>query len=380
MNDSTTYQLHSNGNYWTAQWIDSRGHRRRKSLGSKAKLSHKQATSKLQSIIADHAKTPLLADLNEHSTIAAWVSRYLDLRSVELDEATIKIHTRTGDLLLEYFNPSLRLDHLTIRGAEDWRLWLSTDKGMAEATVCKHVRTCKVLFNKAVTAKLIGENPFASLNGSAPIKQVFDRRVVSEGDVRAFIKASPRLGTLVALGYFTGLRLSEARHLRWSEIAWEENKLTVVPRSGKVTTKQRLREVRIEKDLMDYLLAQREKSESEFVCGLDTAINVSAQNRGNTCRRIGIARFTMQTLRQTRDTIWHQVYPSYIVCAWLGHSEQVARRNYLSIPDDAYSHRAATTKPGSQDPGSVAEFQMGATGLEPVRADTDKPQDLGGSQ
>ena len=377
---STTYQLHSNGKYWTAQWIDSRGHRRRKSLGAKRNLSQRQAQASIQTLIAEHAKTPLLSDLNEHSTIESWVSRYLDIRAIELDAATIKIHARTGDLLLEYFNPSLRLDHLTVAGAEDWRLWLSTEKRLAEATVCKHVRTVKVLFNKAVTARLIAENPFSTLKGTAPIKQVFDRRIVPEGDVLAFMEASPRLGTLIALGYYAGLRLSEARNLRWSEINWSERKLTVVPRSGMVTTKQRLREVRIEKDLMDILLEKQVHTDSEFACGLPIEITASSQNIEKVCRRIGIARFTMQTLRQTRDTLWHQEFPSYIVCAWLGHSEQVARRNYLSIPDEAYAHSEPTSnRPQSSEEDAGGDIEWA---YEDYRTgpDSTPPQDLGGAK
>ena len=61
------------------------------------------------------------------------------------------------------------------------------------------------------------------------------------------------------------------------------------------------------------------------------------------CAAAGVLPFTLQELRQTRDTIWHSQVPSHIACAWLGHTESTARKHYLSVPEDAYTYQGVTS-------------------------------------
>ena len=265
-------------------------------------------------------------------TLPAWNTRYIAIRQDDLAKKTIDIHSRTLGLLVEFFGDVL-VDEITRSMATDWRLWLK--KTMMESTTCKYCRSAKAIFNVALDDELIDRNPFKKLKGTPPKKDIFSRRLISEHDVLTIIQHGSEIAPMVALCYYAGLRTSEALHLMSDDIT---DRIKVRPRCGQVTTKQRYREVRVEPEL-----------DSMFP-GTGTACNLVERGRHNliyktlrdACNELGIEPFTFQQCRQTRDSIWHKQFPSYVVCAWLGHSEQVSREHYLTIDESFYSSSPIT--------------------------------------
>ena len=47
-----------------------------------------------------------------------------------------------------------------------------------------------------------------------------------------------------------------------------------------------------------------------------------------------------QTCRQSCETDWARTYPGHVAAAWLGHSEDVSRKHYLTIPEDVFDAAA----------------------------------------
>lgn len=45
-------------------------------------------------------------------------------------------------------------------------------------------------------------------------------------------------------------------------------------------------------------------------------------------------------LRSTRQTELEEVFPSHVVCAWIGNSESIARKHYLQVTDDHFEKAA----------------------------------------
>ncbi len=327
----TTYQLHRNGQYFQAAWTDSRGHRKRLSLG---RVTKREAVKLLQQLIASHTLVPAGRDLGPSPTLASWLERYLEIRQPELDAATLTIHSRACDLLSQFFVPTIKLEDMTRSGGTDWRAWLAGQLG--ESTVCKYVRAAKVIFKRAIAEQLSSSSPVEHLVGTAPIADSCDRRLVPLIDVLSAMGAGDEIGTMIGLCYFAGLRRSEAIHLRWRDVDLENGRITIVPRGGKATTKQRRREVRLEGELAELLRHPGQ--------GDDTVLGLLERGRDGlvnrllraACTKAEVDAFTFQQLRQSRDTLWHSVYPSHVACSWLGHSEAVARQHYLSIPEEFY--------------------------------------------
>lgn len=339
-----TYHIASNGKYWQAAWRDSAGRRKRKSLGPKATTSRKQAEEMLQRIIAEHAKTPALRDVPRSGQLGPWIDRYFVIREDELDSATTAIHRRTSRLLLEFFPEICRIDQISKASATDWRMWLRRNKKLGEATVCKHVRVAKVMMNRAVSEDIAAVHHFGHLKGTAPRVQVFDRELVTlELIERVVAAAGTEAAAMITIGYFTGMRTSEILHLQWDHIDMDRNVITVVPRGNVETTKQRIREVRIEPELWAWLAARERDTDTVLGMVERGRVNLAARLVKEACEAAGVQPFTIQKLRQTRDTLWHSRYPSHVACAWLGHSEATARKHYLSVPESMYSHSEATS-------------------------------------
>ena len=85
----TNLQLHKNGPYFQVTWRDSRGKRVRKSLG---RVSKREATAKLQQMIAEQALNPVVRDIKSDPKLADWLTRYVEIRHDELSKATLMIH------------------------------------------------------------------------------------------------------------------------------------------------------------------------------------------------------------------------------------------------------------------------------------------------
>ena len=329
-----TYRLNSNAAHWQVAWTDAAGRRHRRSLGRKADLTRREAEARVQQLAVEHGITPGRRD-SERERLGAVLDRYLLVRESELDPATLKAHRRTADLLREFFVGNPRLDDLHHTLATDWRRWLATDRGLGESTVCKHCRIAKVIARHAISERLAAINPFEHLVGTAPRSEVWSRRMIELDEILAIETACPLAGRLVSIGWFAGLRTSEAVHLQWSHV--ERDRLHVVPRGGRRTTKQRRRIVRIEPGLSARLEGWARTTVT--VAGVLEAGKRHSLHRviESACRRAGVEPFTMQDLRRTRDTIWHETVPAHVACAWIGHSEQVARDHYLAVPEQYYT-------------------------------------------
>ena len=48
----------------------------------------------------------------------------------------------------------------------------------------------------------------------------------------------------------------------------------------------------------------------------------------------------MVNLRKTRQIELTDIHPQHVVCAWLGNSEDVAKKHYLKVTDEDYKHAA----------------------------------------
>ena len=378
---STTYHIASNGNYWQLSWRDSAGKRRRKSLGSKQNMSRRDAEAAMQRIIADHAQVPQMRDVPQSGQLGAWCERYLSIRADEIDVATIKIHRRANDLLLAYFPGHVRIDAITKSQATDWRINIKRQNQFVETTVCKYVRAAKRILNRAVDEDWSAIHNFHHLKGTAPRKQMFDRRAIDRSQVESVLAAAGDEATaLIMVGYFTGLRTSEILHLRWEHCDLARNVITVVPRGGVETSKQRLREVRVEPELLVWLAAREQEHGTVLGMIERGAKNMAARRVKEACVAAGVEPFTIQNLRQTRDTIWHGQYPAHVACAWLGHSEQIARQNYLSIDPAFYCHNDAPSGGIPSAPGGEDRQPQWALLASDLVIETIKTQPRGGDQ
>lgn len=336
--------LQSNGAYWQAAWIDSDGKKRAKSIGAKANLSAREARARCVEIERSMALRPGERDAKNGMALKVWADRFEATR-VGIGETTQVLEAETIRYLLEFFGDGLPLRKITPARATDWRVWLARKPGkaegstMAEATVCRHVRTAKVLFEAAVDEHWIGENPMRRLKGTPPEPIVVVPNL-TEAQVVSLIETptDPAWRALLALCALAGLRRGEALRLAWTEIQWEANRLIVRPDCRYETIKKRTREVLMEPALASILLDVRDAIGSTSQRVAPVSLSNIDRNVAGFVKRAGLPKYPkpFHGLRKWRETTWSTVYPTWVVTEWLGHSEQVARKHYRRVHESYY--------------------------------------------
>lgn len=355
----TGVQLQSNGDYWKAVWYDTNGKRKGRSLGSKTELSERKANRECSKIASELALEPARRDAGGNMTLAAWCKRYLELRT-DLTDSTRRLHETTIAYLLAFFDGGeRRLDRITRSDAADWRVWITQKLDRAprikaggkpetadqvanaiESTTCKHVRTVKTIVKHAMAEGHVGVNVFDHLVGTPP-EADSEAPGLSESDVQRIIDAapSPAWRALIGLCAWAGLRRGEALRLTWADIQWERSRIIVRTVSGRTTTKQRRREVLLEKRLERLLLDVHDQAAP----GVDRVTDGISDNNLLRDMKGMIARAGFSVwakpfhgLRRWRASTWRGDYPEHVVDSWLGHSMQVARKHYVQVADHYY--------------------------------------------
>ena len=157
MKTDSTVTLSSNGRYWQAFYYDAMGGRHAKSLGSKNRLSKRQAKVGCDRLAAKLKLNPALARKCKPLSLGDYLKRYLNHRT-DVKPTTLELHRLTGDYLLAFFPDDIKIDRMTRPMASDWRAALASGKlsltykrkKMGEPSVCIHVRNAKTTFNHAV--------------------------------------------------------------------------------------------------------------------------------------------------------------------------------------------------------------------------------------
>jgi hypothetical protein len=122
-NSTIQVQLHENGNYWQARYRDSNGVRQTRSLGSREKISKREAKELCAQLAVELAGTPGMRDVKRGGvpTLAEWLVEYMALRATEIGKATQSLHDLAGRTLVEWFGADRRLDRITEKQAALWR-------------------------------------------------------------------------------------------------------------------------------------------------------------------------------------------------------------------------------------------------------------------
>lgn len=373
MGEAIKVDLRSNGKYWKAVWGTGS-----KSLGPKAKYGRRQAEALCRRLAVDltvgirrDGKAPRLSE---------WLKQYTRLRT-DLGADTRTLMEHTGRYLLAYFTNDPPIDKIDRPDAAGWRAALAAGelrqaniypkpddllhpdtkyqgyrkrlkekepKPLSEATVCKHVRCAKRIFEEATDESGIGlipANPFRKLSGRPP-KGKKNWATITPADLLRILDACPSSGwkALFALCRLAGLRRQEALDLRWDDVRWDLNRLMVNAHIDRETTKRAARVCPIEpprcrtglaKILREVLEAAPEGTAR--VCEGVSTYNLN-RNAKVIVRRAGIPLYSkpFHALRKNRAGELAKEYPQHVFTEWMGHDASVAEEFYLRVDDDLY--------------------------------------------
>lgn len=339
------------------------------------------------------------------TSLKAFLDDYIAKRG-DVKDSTTKVFGHTKRNLIEYFGAGKSIREIKPGDADEWRLWLTTNEKLGEATVRRRSGIAKQFFKAAVRKGLLKVNPFQDLKSAV---QGNSKRFyfVSRDEAQKVLDACPdaQWKLLFALSRYAGLRCpSEHVLLTWADVDWERGRFTVYSKKNERHEESRVRVIPIFPELYPYLKAARDEARP------GTVRVITMRDDATTNLRTGLEKIIIraglkpwpklfQNLRSTRETELAETFPVQVVCKWIGNSPAIAAKHYLQVTDDHYAAASAgaagnvtrnvTQKPtetaGSQVSGAESGAQktlkntgivdfpdvfegcvMGNTGLEPV--------------
>lgn len=282
-----------------------------------------------------------LVEARKAMTIGTWLEAFLEKRS-DLKPSSVIVYRRCVRRLVEFFGEKRALRTITREDAADWRRFAAT-VFPSENTVRKMTGVARQFFTAAQRHRLIEENPFQGL--AASLRENPDRfHFVSPQDAAKVLEAcpTPEWRLLFALARWGGLRVpSEPLVLRWSDVDWEKNRLTVhSPKTehhegGEARVIPLFPEIR--GPLEEAFDAAPEGAEFIITMRRDPRNNLRTQLT-RIIRRAGLKPWPKlwHNLRSTRQTELVESYPIHVVCKWIGNTAAVAKRHYLQVLEDHF--------------------------------------------
>jgi integrase len=259
--------------------------------------------------------------------------------------ATTATYTRAARLMVAFFGEDRLLGSITPGDADRFAEHLRTTG--AQATASKTISQARQFYRRAVRLNLVSINPFGDVKGGTqmnPVRNVFIDATMTMKVLEACPDGSWRL--LVALCRYGGLRHpSETLGLRWSDVLWDRDRMTVTSpktrRQGKPA-----RVVPIFVELRPYLEAAFDEAPeaAEFVLNWQRGETSTRNEFERIIRQAGYLPWTRlwQNLRASRATELASSgrYGIKTVTSWMGHTVTVAMDHYLSVPEEDFARAA----------------------------------------
>lgn len=180
-----------------------------------------------------------------------------------------------------------------------------------------------------------------------PVKKKLEMEVYTPAEIEKIANscADSDAARIIRVAAYTGLRMSELRGLRWGDVDFAGEKITVSrrwtdtdffqpPKNGKARTLPMAKQVA---DTLQTLLAQHEPvwNYEPSVClvfgasGFAFTVSWFVSRYDAACQTAGIRRLRPHDLRHTAGTIFIQHFPMNEVMEFLGHADYKTTMRYL---------------------------------------------------
>ena len=289
-----------------------------------------------------------LIESRKSANLGDYIASYIE-RRVDAKFRTVRKWNTTRRMLMEHLGAGRDIRTVSAGDADGFKLYLLAKKKKdgtktySPSTLHKHIEGAKLFFKAAMRDGVTNGNPFEDVTASKrtnPDREYF----VTREEIQKCIDATPdpQWKLIIALSRFGGLRTpSEHARLRWQDILWDQNRMIVHAPKTEHHEGMASRVVPIFPELRPYLEKAFDLAEegAEVVV---TKIRSSEQNMGTMfgkiIRRAGLSPWpkAFQNLRASRQTELEQVFPTYVVCKWMGNSPKVAAKHYLQVTDSHF--------------------------------------------
>ncbi len=311
--------------------------------------------NRLDQTMANKLAAVGLTAKRESATLGPFLEAYIGGRS-DVKQGSVFNYRQTQESLVQFFRADKRLADITPGDADEFRVFLKNE-GYAEATISRRVKYARQFFKVAMRRRLLLENAFADVKGGAQENRERDY-FVTRAETQKVIDACPDVQwrVLFALSRFGGLRCpSEHLALRWGDIDWEKQRITVRSCKTERYAGKESRVIPLFPELRPYLEEAFEQAPegTEYVVWRyrDTNANLRTQLE-RIIGRAGLKPWPklFQNLRASRETELAEAFPVQVVTEWIGNSPRVAQRHYLQTTEEHYQRAVKAVAEAVQNP------------------------------
>jgi integrase len=202
---------------------------------------------------------------------------------------------------------------------------------MAPQTLVHELDTMRLIFDYAVRIGLMLANPAKDIKRrkivakpiEVPTREQFKKLVeairMSDGRVDSQRKAKAG-ADLVELLAYSGCRIQEATSLRWSDVDFDKNALTIT--GGEIGTKNHENRTIPMPGALQSLLLQHRRQTNPKPSDTIATVRDAKKCLGTACRRLGYHRFTHHDFRHFFATTCIEAGVDIpTVSRWLGHKD-----------------------------------------------------------
>lgn len=210
-------------------------------LASKLPVTDIQKIKHIAGLAEDKHKVTLAKAIQEQDThsLFCFMVYHLETEHGTTSANTVVTYKRNLNKFLDYaFNiKGINLLKMTHKQAANYKTHLA--EAYKPRTVNQHLSTIRQFFDMLSFNDLVDHNLFIAIKGqSKGTKAVSTIKHYSQADVSKLLQyAEGELNTILLLGCLAGLRVSEILNLKWSDIDFNNAKLTVTEaKSGEPRT------------------------------------------------------------------------------------------------------------------------------------------------
>ncbi len=287
-------RVYKRGKYW---WIDYtyQGRRYRYSLKTRSK---KLAQLYMQDLELKIFKREKLGIHEERIPFHYLADIYLDYIKVNGTARTYEVEKYKNKTLKQFFE-GYTIQEITPEMIERFKTELSAK--VSQQTVNRYLTTLRAMFNKAIQWGYLKDSP---MNKVEFFREPPGRlRFLNPEEIQKLIDSSPEhLRPIIIVALNTGLRKSEILSLRWDQIDFVHNVITVI---GKKTGERRI--IPMNKTVKTTLMKLPRTSEYIFPGPKGKPIQSIKKSFKTACKKAGIENFRFHDLRHT--------FASYLVMA-----------------------------------------------------------------
>lgn len=309
-------------------------------------------------------------------TMGPFLQDWLAARKGDYKPASLIAWGQVIKALTEFLGSDFVLADVSAAKGEDFRQSMLT-AGLRPTTIHKRLQHARLFFAHAKRQGLIAENPFEFVRhrpGDASERRAY----VPADDVTRAIEHAPNQTwkLLIALSRFAGLRVpSEALSLRWQDVDWERQRLTVPSPKTQHLAGRGYRVIPLFPTVRPYLEDAWDLAPegAEYVIpeeyrrrahGPSGWANANLRTTfGKMIRRAGLEPWPRlwHSMRASCESDLARQFPLAIVAKWLGNTQAVAMRHYVDVTDADFERAISGDVPATEQAAHKAAQQTHAT-------------------